>query len=132
MRVLTLSMSTMCNLCPKYGKSAGNKRGALNEVRLYVANFANLGNYEFNTASCGLCLYKRFSVVMFVQTINSTLVNYIKKRSALLSDNGKFGLTLYSFGRILSDVRPLYPPLQACFTVHAAVLSNYQVICNYS
>ena len=55
--------------------------------------------------------FKRFSVVMFVQTINSTLVNYIIKRSALLSDNGKFGLTLYGFGRILSDVRPLYPPL---------------------
>ena len=27
-------MSTMCNLCPKYGKSTGNKHGALNEVRL--------------------------------------------------------------------------------------------------
>ena len=37
-------------------------------------------------------------MVSFVQTINSTLVNYIKKRSALLSDNGKFGLALYSFG----------------------------------
>ena len=24
----------MCNLCHKYGKSAGNKRGGLNEVRL--------------------------------------------------------------------------------------------------
>ena len=24
------------DLCPKYGKGAGNKRGALNEVRLYT------------------------------------------------------------------------------------------------
>ena len=26
---------TMCNLCPKYGSSAGNKRGATNGGRLY-------------------------------------------------------------------------------------------------
>ena len=49
-----------------------------------------------------LCLCKQ-SIPHFLTTF--------KKRSALLSDNGKFGLTLYSFGRILSDVRPLYPPL---------------------
>ena len=35
-------MSTMCNLCPKYGKSAGNKRGALNEVRLYCIETVKL------------------------------------------------------------------------------------------
>ena len=30
-------MSTMCNLCPKYGSSAVNKRGATNGGRLYSA-----------------------------------------------------------------------------------------------
>ena len=34
-------MSTMCNLCPKYGSSAGNKRGATNTWKKIV--FRTLG-----------------------------------------------------------------------------------------
>ena len=39
---------------------------------------------------------------MFVQTSNYTLIK---------NDNGRFGLTLDGFGRILSYVQTLYPPL---------------------
>ena len=42
-------MSTMCNLCPKYGSNTGTKSGATNE-----GGEGTLQQFRFSSFNCGL------------------------------------------------------------------------------